>query len=272
MEFLDPFPLPSSDSAVASFLSGVCRAAAALHARGFIHRDIKPANILSRDGVPVLIDFGLAKESGGNIVSLGPNPSIVEGRAVGVGTPGYSAPEQFSGGDISPAADIHAIGVLANDCFIGKPPLCWRRIIRHATSSLPSERYPNVRSLARAVRLRHLPKAFGIAAVAVALAVTVAAQFASHRSLPPTGSRGPMVAQKTQPVILNLAEELGPPLGFSGKDWMTSQAHPWQIDPDIPGAIRSGDGILGMPTPFCVQALRKSLPRRVRFRPKRRVY
>ena len=235
MEFLEPFPLPSRDAAVASFVTDVCRAAAALHARGYVHRDIKPANVLSRDGVPVLIDLGLAKATNGPAVPLGPAPSIVDGHAVGVGTPGYSAPEQFTGGDISPAADIHAIGVLASTCFGGRPPSVWRKIIRRATSSLPDERYPNVDSLARAVRLRHLPTAFGIAAVAVVVAVVAL--------LAAPGPRRSMGAQNTQPEILNLAEELGSPLGLSGKDWLTSQTYPWQTDPDIPGAIRSGNGI-----------------------------
>ncbi len=235
MEFLTPFALPSGDAAVASFVTDVCRGVGELHAQGFVHRDIKPANILSRNGEPVLIDLGLLKATGEPSVPLGPALSIVDGHAVGVGTPGYSAPEQFTGGDISPAADIHAIGVLASTCFGGRPPGVWRKIIRRATSSLPDERYPNAASLARAVRLRHLPMALGIAAVAVAV-VAVAMLLAVQ------SPRRFVGAKKVSPVVLNLAEELGRPLGLSGKGWLTSQPHPWQIDPDIPGAIRSGEG------------------------------
>ncbi len=252
MELLEQFTLPSGDGAVASFVTDICRGVGALHALGYVHRDIKPANILSRNGEPVLIDLGLAKATDGPSVPLGPALSIVDGHAVGVGTPGYSAPEQFTGGDISPAADIHAIGVLASTCFCGHPPGAWRKIIRRATSSLPDERYPNVDSLARAVRLRHLPMALGIAAAAVvAVAVLLAAP----------GPRRLMGARKETPVVLNLAEELGRPLGLSGKGWLTSHAYPWQIDPDIPGAIRSGEGtprdpdsILSIPVdgPACV--------------------
>ena len=241
MEFLEPFPLPSGDGAVASFVTDVCRGAGALHALGYVHRDIKPANILSRNGDPVLIDLGLAKAIGGPSVPLGPAPSIVDGHAVGVGTPGYSAPEQFTGGDISPAADIHAIGVLASTCFVGRPPAIWRKIIRRATSSLPDERYPGVESFARAVRLRHLPMALGIAA---AVALALSAVVALFSALGPGPGR-PVDAQKEPSVFLNWAEELSRPLGLSGKDWLTSQTYPWQIDPDIPGAIRSGNGILG---------------------------
>ena len=42
------------------------------------------------------------------------------GMAVGVGTSRYAAPEQFIGGEISPAADIHALGMLINECFKGE--------------------------------------------------------------------------------------------------------------------------------------------------------
>ncbi len=233
MELLEPFTLPSGDGAVASFVTDVCRGAGTLHALGYVHRDIKPANILSRNGEPVLIDLGLAKSAKTPVHHVGGTLSVVDGRPVGVGTPGYAAPEQFLGGEISPAADIHAIGVLASTCFGGRPPGIWRKIIRRATSSLPDERYPNVGSLARAVRLRHLPMALGIAAAVVVAVVAL---------LVAPGPRRRMGAQKEMPVVLNLAEELGRPLGLSGKGWLTSQTYPWQIDPDIPGAIRSGEG------------------------------
>ena len=172
-EFLHPLDLPTTDKAVARLVRAICRGAGALHARGFVHRDIKPANILSRKGEPVLIDLGLLKCAETPTLHPGGTISVVEGRPVGVGTPGYAAPEQFLGGEISPAADIHAIGVLASTCFGGKPPRAWRKIIRRATSSLPAERYPDVASLARAVRMRHLPVALGVAAVAAVVTAAV---------------------------------------------------------------------------------------------------
>ena len=257
MELLEPFALPSGDGAVASFVKDVCSGVGALHALGYVHRDIKPANLLSRNGVPVLIDLGLAKATGGPAVPLGPALSIVDGRAVGVGTPGYSAPEQFTGGDISPAADIHAIGVLASTCFGGRPPRVWRKIIRRATSSLPDERYPDVGSLSRAVRLRHLPMALGIAAMVMALAV---AAVATHLAAPEPGKVTDK--PKSRLTILYPAEHLAPPLGLSGGGWLTSRPHPWEIDTEIPGAIRSGadnphpppDSTLSIPVdgPACV--------------------
>lgn len=163
-EFLKPLDMPTTDGAVARLVCAVCRGAGALHSLGYVHRDIKPANILSRNGEPVLIDLGLLKQSEAPEIHIGETLSVIDGHPVGVGTPGYAAPEQFTGGEISPAADIHAIGVLASECFGGRPPSAWRTIIRRATSSLPAERYPDVGSLARAVRFRNIPQAFAVAA------------------------------------------------------------------------------------------------------------
>jgi serine/threonine protein kinase len=73
-----------------------------------------------------------------------------------VGTPGYGAPEQLERGEVSFASDIHALGVLADQCFNGNPPRTWKRIIQRATSSIPAHRYPSVAAFARAVRWRNL--------------------------------------------------------------------------------------------------------------------
>ena len=192
---------------MARLILSVCRGAGALHALGYIHRDIKPANILSRDGEPVLIDLGLLKRAETPELHPGDTLSVVDGRPVGVGTPGYAAPEQFMGGGISPAADIHAIGVLASTCFGGKPPRAWRTIIRRATSSLPAERYPDVASLARAVRLRHFPAVFGIVALVATIAATVAGAALLHE-------RSDAFASSSQAAPMNQAA----PQGASPRD------------------------------------------------------
>ena len=156
-ELLEPVVLPSRDAEVARFILDVAAGVAELHRLGFIHRDIKPRNVMSRSstGEYVLIDFGLAKEGADTPQARDDTLSVVDGRAVGVGTPGYSAPEQFAGGLIGPATDIHALGMLANACFGGKPPKVWTKIIRRSTSSIPEQRYPSVAEFARAIRRRH---------------------------------------------------------------------------------------------------------------------
>jgi len=176
IELLERRPLPDADADVFRYMLAVCAGAAELHRLGFVHRDIKPANVLFRgDGSPVLIDLGLAKRSEPVRPAAPDSLSIVDGRAVGVGTPRYAAPEQFNGGNVSPATDIHALGMLANECFAGSPPIAWRTVVRRSTSSIPTQRYPDVASFVRAMRRRNWPrKALRSAAGAVALALLTA--------------------------------------------------------------------------------------------------
>ena len=152
-ELLEPMELPSEDRTVAEFIEKVCVGVAELHRLGYIHRDIKPSNIMCRPstGEPVLIDLGLVKAPDDTPSGRNSTMSVVDGRATGVGTPGYSAPEQFSGGMIAPTADIHALGILVNACFNGKPPSSWTRIVRRSTSSIPEQRYASVEQFVKAI-------------------------------------------------------------------------------------------------------------------------
>ena len=155
-EFLHPLELPRTDRTVAQFATQIANALNMLHALGIVHRDIKPGNIMTRNGhSPVLIDLGYAKRistTNANQQSI----SIEQSRLVGLGTPGYAAPEQFTGEEITPASDIHALGVLLNECFDGKPPRQWKRIIAKCTSSLPDYRFHTAREFIKAVRNRNL--------------------------------------------------------------------------------------------------------------------
>ena len=155
-ELLEPMDVPSSEKGIASYLLEVCACVRALHLSGLVHRDLKPKNIMRRaNGEVVLIDFGLAKD-----VVASPNPragiSIVSDKPVCAGTPEYAAPEQMVGGEVSRAADIHALGRIANNAFNGNPPRTWREIIRRSTSSIPEQRYPSVDEFAAAIRRRNL--------------------------------------------------------------------------------------------------------------------
>jgi len=151
-ELLEERPLPSNTRDVASFIQKIGAAVGELHALGFVHRDIKPSNILWRaPSEPVLIDLGLAKSVDHvSHPALG-TLSVESGRAVGVGTPGYAAPEQFTGGAVGVSADIHALGVLANACFGGNPPKEWAYIIDRATSSIAGRRFGSVEAMCAAI-------------------------------------------------------------------------------------------------------------------------
>ena len=167
IEFLEPIELPKTDRAIARYLLQVCEAVGAVHRLGYVHRDLKPQNILRReDGTLVLIDYGLVKPIVPESTPKEDLLSIVDGRPVGVGTPKYAAPEQFAGGDITPATDIHALGVLAENLLGDQTCLhkwrsgilsasSWRQIIRRATSSIVSERYQSVDDFAAAIRSRN---------------------------------------------------------------------------------------------------------------------
>lgn len=169
-ELLEPGELPKGDRPRAKYLLALCDGLKALHSMGVVHRDLKPANILFRKaGEPVIVDLGLAKSVDVPLVPDG--VSIVDGKVVGVGTPEYAAPEQFNGGDITPAADVHALGVLAEK-LIGRgsgvlAAFEWKRIIRRATSSIASERYQSVNAFAAAIRHRHWLRNGLIGAVAL---------------------------------------------------------------------------------------------------------
>ena len=201
-ELLEPGELPTGDGARAKFLLALCAGLKTLHARGIVHRDIKPTNILFRkDGAPVIIDLGLAKSVDVPLVPDG--VSIVDGRAVGVGTPEYAAPEQFTGGDISPAADVHALGVLAERLLAQRrgsfSDSAWRNLIRRATSSIASERYQSVDEFAAAIRRRHRWRNLAVAGLLVACAAGVAAALAMRSRTGDDPFRGELPRQAQNP-------------------------------------------------------------------------
>jgi serine/threonine-protein kinase len=110
-------------------LADVARALAGAHKRGLIHRDIKPENVMVRDdGVVKVLDFGIARRTGGSVDPSGPTqaPAVptltVEG--VKLGTPVYMAPEQIRGDELDGRADQFAWGVLAYELLAGRLP--WR--------------------------------------------------------------------------------------------------------------------------------------------------
>ncbi len=157
-ELLEPYPFPRRDATVADFCYALCDVIGYCHKQGLVHRDLKPSNVMRRpsDCSLVVIDFGLAKRCSERGHALPSDLSLTSGgNVMGVGTPGYAAPEQFSGITLSRATDIHAIGVLLDSCFKGRLPFVWRAIIRRATSALPKLRYADTEALCRAVRWRY---------------------------------------------------------------------------------------------------------------------
>jgi serine/threonine protein kinase/tetratricopeptide (TPR) repeat protein len=104
----------------------VLDAVAHAHANLIVHRDIKPANVLvSTDGQVKLLDFGIAKlvEPQAEWPAGRPHQSSTVSREIGKAlTPAYAAPEQLSGGDVTTATDVYALGVLLYILLTGRHP------------------------------------------------------------------------------------------------------------------------------------------------------
>lgn len=97
----------------------VCDAVQYAHHRGIIHRDLKPSNILiDANGVPHILDFGLAKWL------AAPVDSVISLTEHVVGTLPYMSPEQArsNGAEIDARTDVYALGVLLYELLTGHFP------------------------------------------------------------------------------------------------------------------------------------------------------
>jgi eukaryotic-like serine/threonine-protein kinase len=123
----------------------ICGAVAFAHRNLIVHRDLTPSNILvTRDGIPKLIDFGIARpaEDGG----------AEDGEAAGsVGslslTPGYAAPERMRSARVTTSADIYSLGKVLG-ALINDRDADLEAIIARATAPEPGARYSTVEDLA----------------------------------------------------------------------------------------------------------------------------
>jgi serine/threonine protein kinase len=103
-----------SEAEALDIILPVLEGLSAVHAKDFLHRDIKPGNIyLRKDGKPVLLDFGAARQA------LGEQTRALTGMV----TPGYAPFEQYnSRGKQGPWTDLYAIGATLYHCIAGKAP------------------------------------------------------------------------------------------------------------------------------------------------------
>jgi tRNA A-37 threonylcarbamoyl transferase component Bud32/tetratricopeptide (TPR) repeat protein len=127
MEYVEGTPISTFCQAHAltlearlSLMQQVCAAVQYAHQRAIVHRDLKPTNILvTGDGIPKILDFGIAKIVEG--------AAAVDGNMTGAGmpvalTPNYASPEQLRGLGVTTACDVYSLGVLLYEVIAGARP------------------------------------------------------------------------------------------------------------------------------------------------------
>ena len=108
-------PGSSLPAEAAELIAQVAEALEHAHQNGVIHRDVKPQNILVRDGVALLVDFGLAKDLDKDSISRSGDFA---------GTPHYMSPEQTLAkrAPVDKRTDVYSLGVVLYEMMTGQRP------------------------------------------------------------------------------------------------------------------------------------------------------
>ncbi|MFF5406860.1 serine/threonine-protein kinase [Streptomyces misionensis] len=103
---------PMDEARLRALGAALAEALGAIHACGLVHRDLKPGNIIMAADGPRVLDFGIARAVENSRLTM---------TGTGMGTPGFLAPEQAEGLDVTGAADVFALGAVLVAAAGGKP-------------------------------------------------------------------------------------------------------------------------------------------------------
>lgn len=124
----------------------VCSAVSHAHQKLIVHRDLKPSNILvTRDGAPKLLDFGIAKLLDPLDAGDGSNETLTRYRVM---TPEYAAPEQIRNEYATTSGDIYSLGVVLYELLTGHRPYRFKTRTLHEMERTICEQEPELPSTA----------------------------------------------------------------------------------------------------------------------------
>ena len=103
-------------------IEGMALALKRAHDAGVVHSDFKPANVMvTRDGVPKVFDFGIAR-AGKHMGDQVGEQTVFDAGTLGALTPAYASLEMIQGKEPTPSDDIYALGCVAFELLTGRHP------------------------------------------------------------------------------------------------------------------------------------------------------
>lgn len=132
----------------------VCSAVSYAHTNLIVHRDLKPSNIIvTKDRIPKLLDFGIAKVLDIDSKELGTATQL------GMMTPQYASPEQVRGENVNTLSDVYSLGVIFYEILTGEKPYQiegknYAEILDIVTDTIPIKPSENLKSALQNPKLK----------------------------------------------------------------------------------------------------------------------
>ena len=130
---------------VLRIVTGICRALAYAHERGFVHCDLKPGNVFLLDkGDVKVIDFGIARVF--HKTEEDSEATVFDAGSLGGLTPAYASPEMIEHLDPDPRDDIYALACITYELLTGKHPFDRTSATQARNAGMRPQRPPNLGS------------------------------------------------------------------------------------------------------------------------------